>query len=143
MEAKFKNDWIKLPNKKNGLDVYRCYAGVSNNASVPDSDGYSTTMEFVCKYHYRELYPDGTINKEETKSYNLEDLAETVVDEANGMYMPELRVLTQFIDLLGRTQIIDRVRATLGDDVILVADAPNNYPLHLNTREILTKQPTT
>lgn len=134
---KIKNEWITYPNKTfNGLSVQRCAGPPVFDWSTPDADGYSVPTVKI-KYFFRELYPNGEVNKEYEKTYTLENLAETDIDATH--FMPALNVLDSFIASLGQNAIVNPILSTLGDVNVLPFDSPNDYPLHLNTRQILER----
>lgn len=132
MEATINNAWITLTEKRNGIDVMRKFAGI--HADI-DLDNKVTNCSI--NYWERELYPNGEIIKTELKTYTLENLAETDIDEVH--YMASLNVLDGFINTLGYNGIINPARQTLSTLGVLPLNAGFNYPLHLNTRKILTR----
>ena len=130
MIATINNEWITLTEKRNGVDVLRKFAGLHTDINI-----YNEVVGCTVNYWERELYPNGEILKTELKSYTLENLAKTDIDDTH--YMAELAVLNSFINTLGYNGIINPSRQTLNSLLQLPLDAPNAYPLHLNTRPIL------
>ena len=63
----------KLATQRNGLTVQRKFAGLDTVILEDDIVDY-------CKvsYYERELYPNGEVNKLFIKTYELQDLSETV-----------------------------------------------------------------
>lgn len=123
------NEWITLDTQRNGLTVQRKFAGLDTVILEDDTVDY-------CKvsYYERELYTNGEVNKLFIKTYELQDLSETVND-TEGWRMEELAVLTGFINNLGYNGIINPARLTLANTTILGVNVPNGYPLHRDTRE--------
>lgn len=132
MEAIINNEWITLKEKRNGVDVMRKFAGI--HADI-DLDNKVTNCSI--NYWERELYPNGKIIKTELKTYTLENLSETDIDDTH--YMASLDVLDGFIDTLGHNDIIKPARQTLANIGVLPLEISSIYPLHLNTRPILTR----
>jgi len=128
--ATINNEWITLEEQRNGVTVERKYAGHTNSIS------YETNEVIQCDIYYweRELYPNGEVIKTERKCYKLMDLAETVTEEYR---MAPLAVLSGFIRDLGQPFIVDAARETLKGEKSLPVTVPNDYPLHLDTREQL------
>lgn len=139
MKAKVKNAWENIPSTVTieGLLVQRCSHSIYPVWDKPDNDGYSEVIQMIVTYYQRELYPTGEICKEYKKTYTLENLAETDIDDTH--YMPALNVLDIFIASLGQNSIVNPILQTLANTTILPLNAPDNYPLHLNTRPILTR----
>ena len=132
MEATINNAWITLTEKRNGVDVMRKFAGI--HADI-DLDNKVTNCSI--NYWERELYPNGEVLKTELKTYTLENLSETDIDDTH--YMASLNVLDGFINTLGYNGIINPARQTLTNIGVLPLDINQLYPLHLNTRSILTR----
>ena len=132
MEATINNEWIIMPEQRNGVDVMRKFAGI--HADI-DLDNKVTNCSI--NYWERELYPNGEILKIELKTYTLENLA--VTDIGNTHYMDSLNVLDGFINTLGYNGIINPARQTLATLGVLPLNVNSPYPLHLNTRQILEK----
>lgn len=132
MIATINNEWITLTEKRNGVDVLRKFAGLHTDINLDNE-----VTGCIVNYWERELYPNGEVLKTELKSYKLENLAETDIDDTH--YMAELNVLNGFIAQLGQPAIINPARQTLNSLLHLPLDAPNGYPLHLNTRQILER----
>lgn len=132
MEAIINNEWITLTEKRNGIDVMRKFAGIHS-----DIDLDNKVTKCSINYWERELYPNGEILKTELKTYKLENLAETDIDDTH--YMASLNVLDSFINTLGYNGIINPARQTLSTLGVLPLTVDYNYPLHLNTRQILTR----
>lgn len=123
------NEWITLETQRNGVTVQRKFAGLDTRINQNNQVQY-------CTVHYweRELYPNNEVIKTELKNYALEDLAYT---EVEGGHMNPLAVLTGFVNSLGYPGIINPARTTLEALTALPLDAPNGYPLHLNTRPVI------
>ena len=138
------NGWITLTEKKNGtnendgMTVQRASGGINASWTEPDEDGNSTVNGCVLKYFQRELYPNGEVCKREVKTYLLENLVESGIDETH--YMAPLAVLNGFIAGLGQPQIVNKIRLTLTDCAVLPIDAPIDYRLHDATRQILERE---
>lgn len=126
------NNWITLPEKRNGVDVQRKFAGLDTKISIDDN-----VERCFVKYWERELYPNGEVNKIEEKFYKLEDLASQDVGE--NQYMAPLSVLSGFVNSLGYPGIINPARETLENIVILPLFVENGYPLRRDTRPVLDK----
>lgn len=137
MTGKVKNTWILSDDKINGLKVERCSAGYNFEWSEPDTNGFSEVTKAIINYRVRELYPNGIVCKQYSKSYTLENLKKTDIDETH--YMDALNVLDGFIAKLGQSAIVDPIELTLSDTSVLPLEASDNYPLHLNTRPILER----
>lgn len=110
----------------------RKFAGIHTDI---DLDNKVTNCSI--NYWERELYPNGEVLKTELKTYTLENLSETDVDDTH--YMASLNVLDRFINTLGYNGIINPARQTLANIGVLPLDINQLYPLHLNTRPILTR----
>lgn len=137
MAATVNNPWITLQEKRNGVDVQRKYAGHMNRINHADN-----SVQFcIVEYWERELYPNGLPIKTELKTYRLENLSYTEVEE-NGQlyYMEALPVLDGFIAQLGQPFIVDAARETLMNHITLPLNAEPNYPLRRDTREKILKE---
>lgn len=129
------NEWITLSELRKGVRVQRKFAGLDTLI-----DEQNNVTKCIVKYWERELYPNDDIIKTELKTYLLEDLAYTEVEE-NGItyYMEPLAVLSGFIQALGYPGIINPSRETLENIVILPLNVQNEYPLRRDTREKFLK----
>lgn len=129
------NDWITLSELRKGVRVQRKFAGLETLI-----DEQNNVKGCTVKYWERELYPNDDVIKTELKTYLLEDLAYTEVEE-NGItyYMEPLAVLSGFIQALGYPGIINPSRETLENIVILPLNVQNEYPLRRDTREKFLK----
>lgn len=128
--ATVNNEWITLAEQRKGVTVQRKYAGHSNMVRHEDNSVAHCTIF----YWERELYPNGEPIATVRKSYHLMDLAEDITET----YRCEaLAVLSGFIQQLGQPHIVDAARETLLGAISLPVDAPDDYPLHRDTRERL------
>lgn len=132
MEAIINNEWITLEEQRNEVTIMRKFAGIHADINIDNE-----VTSCLINYWERELYPNGAILKTELKTYKLENLSETDIDETH--YMASLNVLDSFINTLGYNGIINPARQTLSTLGVLPLNAGFNYPLHLNTRKILTR----
>lgn len=123
------NDWITLTEEKNGVPVQRKFAGLRTHV-----DENNNVIFCFVDYWQRELYPNNEVIKTELKSYSLQDLPESVNDVENWS-MAARAVLSGFIQQLGQPAIVNPARETLENCGILPINAPDGYPLHLETRE--------
>lgn len=134
MTSEINNAWITLPELRKGVSVQRAFAGLHPMVLQPNNEGKSEVLQCIVYYWERELYPNGEAIKTELKNYVLQDLPETTND-AEGWRMEPRAVLTGFVITLGYPGIINPARDTLDTIATLPLDAPDGYPLHLNTRE--------
>lgn len=137
MKSTINNDWITLTEQRNGVTIQRKFAGLDTFIEHPSNE----VKYCIVKYWERELYPNNNIIKTELKTYSLENLQYTEIEE-NGViyYMEELPVLEGFIQSLGYAGIINPSRDTLDNTVILPLTAENGYPLRRDTRTKHVKQ---
>lgn len=130
MNGEVINPWITLQQQRNGVTVQRKYSGESHRINP------ITNKVIYCTIYYyeQELYPNGQPIKMIEKCYHLENLPEDLTETYR--CEPKL-VLDEFIENLGQDFIINPVRETLLGLESLPIDAPDNDPLHRDTRERL------
>lgn len=131
MKATILNDWITLTEQRNGVTVQRKFAGLDTFIEHPSNE----VKYCIVRYWERELYPNDNVIKTELKTYALENLEYSEVEE-NGItyYMDALPVLDGFIAALGYNGIINPSRETLENPLILPLNVENGYPLRRDTR---------
>lgn len=130
MNGTVDNEWITLTEKRKGVTVQRKYAGESNAVRWEDN-----SVEHCTIYYWeQELYPNGEPIATVKKCYHLTNLPEDITETYKCLAMP---VLDGFIFQLGQPAIIDPARETLIGAISLPVDAPDDYPLHRDTREKL------
>lgn len=132
MEAIINNEWITLEEQRNEVTIMRKFAGIHADINIDNE-----VTSCLINYWERELYPNGEVLKTELKTYKLENLAETDVDDTH--YMASLNVLDGFINTLGYNGIINPALQTLTNIGVLPLNVSSPYPLHLNTRQILER----
>ena len=148
MDTILVNEWITLSETRKGATVQRKYAGLDTLC-----DEENKVLHCIVKYWERELYPNGDQSKIFLKSYVLTDLDKQewidtpAVTDGDGnitvpaieKYREEKKVLTGFINSLGNNYIIGPTRQTIQTLEILPLEIADGYPLHRDTRPILTK----
>ena len=120
------NEWVLLPNKFEGLNVKRKFAGINANVDIDNN------INTIIISYYQQLVTDTDyVVKTEIKTYTLNNLSESTND---GYLYEATFTLEYFYNAIGKNAIIGPVNETLLNDNILPISVENGYPLHRDTR---------
>ena len=120
------NEWVLLPNKFEGLNVKRKFAGINANVDIDNN------INTIIISYYQQLVTDTDyVVKTEIKTYTLNNLSESIND---GYSYEATNTLEYFYNAIGKNAIIGQVNETLLNDTILPISVENGYPLHRDTR---------
>lgn len=123
---KIENEWVILPNKYEGLNVRRKFAGLNATVDIDNN------INKILISYYQQLYTDTDyVVKTELKTYTLNNLTESSID---GYLYEATNSLEYFYNDIGKNAIINPVNDTLNNAIILPVDIEDYYPLHRDTR---------
>jgi len=125
------NNWITLPEQRNGVDVQRKFAGLNTEIDEDNNVLY-------CKISYfeRELYPNGSVIKTNKQTYLLKNLNEEFLRDENDVpyKLSATTSLDYYIENVGQVSILNPVNDILGNLSILPINVESDYPIHRDTR---------
>lgn len=123
---RIENEWVILPNKYEGLNVRRKFAGINANVDIDNN------INNIIITYYQQLYTDRDyVVKTEYKTYTINNLDEAVID---GYSYEATMALEYFYNTIGKNAIIKPVNDTLLNNIILPVNVEDYYPLHRDTR---------